>query len=354
MAINNNKYLIRFFQVGKGKDGGDAILIRLFSDQDVERLFLIDGGYQETGEALISYIKKECSTRTISIMFNTHPDKDHISGLITVMKSEDIKVDNIVLNRPWKDAKFTKEMFKDDRITDKSLINRLKVAFNYAEDLEELATKKGITIKRCFSDDNNKLGILNILGPSKDLYKKGLLASKKTPESYIEDGLENYKPTVYSEEDYKKGETIEWYDEEETSAVNQTSLIIALHLGKTKVLFTGDAGKTALREAMTYYKSIGGNPKDFTIVQLPHHGSRKNIDPEIIGEFDNPDYIISCPPNGEEEGHPSRRLINKLLELNSDASIYVTKTKNFIFRKNVEAKCRIQQPAQSTPKMDGK
>ena len=34
MAINNNKYLIRFFQVGEGKDGGDAILIRLFSDQE--------------------------------------------------------------------------------------------------------------------------------------------------------------------------------------------------------------------------------------------------------------------------------------------------------------------------------
>ena len=205
-----------------------------------------------------------------------------------------------------------------------------------------------------FRGKGGKLGILNVLGPSEDLYKKGLLASDKTPESYIESGLGDYTPVKYTEVDYEEGKEIEWYDDEETAAVNQTSLIIALHLGDTKILFTGDAGKTAIKEALRFYKSIGGNPKNFTIVQLPHHGSRKNIDPEILGEFGNPDYIISCPPSGEAEGHPSRRLINKILELNPNASIYMTKSKNFIFKKNVEISCTVQYPAKSSPKMDGK
>ena len=91
------------------------------------------------------------------------------------------------------------------------------------------------------------------------------------------------------------------------------------------------------------------------IVQLPHHGSRKNIDPEIIKRFNNPEYIISCPPDGESEGHPSRRLINKILEIKPNARFFMTKKSNFVFKENVEVKnLTTQSPATSSSRMDGK
>ena len=353
--MKTNKYLIRFFQVGSCSKGGDAILIRLFDEYDHEHLVLIDGGYKETGDRIVDYIKIECSTLHIDVVFNTHPDKDHISGLVTVLQNEDITVGSLVLNRPWKDAKFTKEMFEDKRITDNSLIKRLKDAFGYAEDLEEIAKSKQIKIYRGVEGVNCYNGIITVLGPSEILYKRGLLGSDKTPEAYIESGLGDYTPTEYKEEDYVKGRTIEWYNDEQTSAVNQTSLVLALSLGKQKVLFTGDAGKEALNNALDFYKRNGGKVEDFTIVQLPHHGSRKNIDPSIINKFGNPSFIISCPPDGESEGHPSRRLINKILEIKPKAKIFVTKECNFIFKENVEVKnLKIQNPAAVNPKMDGR
>ena len=57
--MKTDKYLIRFFQVGNGSKGGDAILIRLFDDNDGEHLALIDGGYKETGDRIVNYIKTE-------------------------------------------------------------------------------------------------------------------------------------------------------------------------------------------------------------------------------------------------------------------------------------------------------
>lgn len=353
--MKTNKYLIRFFQVGSSSKGGDAILIRLFDEYDNEHLVLIDGGYKETGDRIVDYIKNECSTKHIDVVFNTHPDKDHISGLVTVLQNDDITVGSLVFNRPWKDAKFTKEMFEDKRITDKSLIKRLKDSFGYAEDLEEVAKSKEIKIYKGVEGVSCFNGILTVLGPSETLYKRGLIGSDKTPESYIESGLGDYTPTKYPEEDYEKGKIIEWYNDEQTSAVNQTSLVLAFSLGNKKVLFTGDAGKEALNNALDFYERNGGKAEDFTIVQLPHHGSRKNIDPEIIGRFRNPTFIISCPPDGESEGHPSRRLINKILEIKPQASIYTTKNVNFNFYENVTVKnCKIQNPAITTDSMDGK
>ena len=206
MALNENKYMIRFSKVGNGSKGGDAILIRLFDEKDNETLLLIDGGYQETGSAIIDFIKKNCTTTTIKVIFNTHPDRDHIYGLKTILENGEITIENLILNRPWRDAKFTKEMFDDDRITENSLIKRLKDAFCIAEEVEIIAKKKGVKVYSQFRDESGQLGILNVLGPSETLYKKGLLASDKTPESYIESGLTDYTPVNYTEEDYKEGD----------------------------------------------------------------------------------------------------------------------------------------------------
>lgn len=353
--MKTNKYLIRFFQVGTGSKGGDAILIRLFDENDKEHLVLIDGGYKDTGDRIIKYIKSDCSTLHIDAVFNTHPDRDHISGLVNVLSDDDITVGFIVMNRPWKDAKFTKEMFNDKRITDNSLIKRLKDAFTIADEIVSIAKEREIDIYSGFAGDNWNDNVITVLGPSESLYKKGLLSSDKTPESYIEDGFDDYVPTTYTEENYVKDKPIEWYDDENTAAVNQTSLVLALHIGNYKMLLTGDAGKEALRAALDYYDANIGSSKDFNVVQLPHHGSRKNIDPTILGRFGTPEYIISCPPDGESEGHPSRRLMNKILELKPQAKIYVTKKVNFIFHKNVPvSNCTTQKPATTASKIDGR
>lgn len=354
LKMKTNKYLIRFFQVGSGTKGGDAILIRLFDDNDGEHIVLIDGGYKETGDGIVKYIKQQCTTRHIDAVFNTHPDRDHISGLVTVLEDDDITVGFIVMNRPWRDSHFTKEMFNDQRITDNSLIKRLKDAFSLADEVEEIAESKGVEIYGGSAGDNWN-NVITVLGPSETLYKRGLLDCDKTPESYIESRLGNYVPTQYTEEDYEVGRNIEWFDDEKTTAVNQTSLVLALSIGDYKVLLTGDAGKEALNAALDYYESTGGSAKDFDVVQLPHHGSRKNIDPNIISRFGNPVYVISCPPEGEQEGHPSRRLVNKILEMNSKARIYVTKTRNFNFYQNITIpNCTVQDPATISSKMDGK
>lgn len=360
--MKTDKYHIRFFTVGKASKGGDAIVIEVFDEEDNPHIAIIDGGYAENGQKIVDYLVEKYSnggkdTVKVDFVFNTHPDQDHISGLKTVLESEKLTVDVFVYNRPWKDAGLEKEWFADKRITPNSLVNRIKDSFGVADDLEAIAKTKHIKVCSCNTGDNGWNGTLIALGPSDNLYKENLLISDKTPDSFLSKYNKGYQPSNLSEEDYdpKEGETIKWIDGEETSEINQTSIILALILGNLKFLFTGDAGKAALNEALDYWESQGHRASDFSVVQLPHHGSRKNIDPSILSRLNASEYIISCPPDGIKEGHPSRRLINKILELNSGVKIYTTADcSSFNFHKGVPVHYNTQEPKTIYPKMDGK
>lgn len=73
-----------------------------------------------------------------------------------------------------------------------------------------------------------------------------------------------------------------------------------------------------------YETSCGGTAKDFMHLQVPHHGSRKNLNPQLLQRIGASEYYVSCPPDGFSEGHPSKRLINKIHQIYPYANIYYT------------------------------
>lgn len=357
MKLNQNKYCIRFFHVGNDTKGGDAILIELFDEIDNPFVILIDGGYKETGEKICQYIKDEYDNPIIHLMVNTHPDIDHTSGLKVILENDEIEVKQIVMNRPWKDAGLKPEHFKDGRITKNSLAERLRDEFAMADDIEDVAKEKKIPLDGAFQGYNLVPDVLTVLAPTKNSYRNFLLASGKSPDAYVDElNKKSYKKVELEEETYNGNGIIKWFDEEETSEVNQTSLVLSLKIGKEHFLLTGDAGKATLTNALDFYENLHGSysSRDFTVVQLPHHGSRKNINPDILNKLSPKSYIISCPPDGLKDGHPSKRLINKILELKQDSKIFITGKKNFVFHKGIDIDATPQTPQSLFPKMDGK
>lgn len=330
-----SKYEIRFFSVGETKKGGDAIFIRLYDENDNVVVILIDGGYQATGQKIIDYMRS-LDLDTINLMVNTHPDLDHISGLITIMDSSEIKVEKLLYNRPWRDHNITADLFADGRITDKSLNKRLTESFKKAYELEQSAKRKQkVSGKMCEIIHpvvgNNYFDCFYILGPTAEHYRAHLLASDKTPTNYSNKDNEPYHPKRLIWHKFL-GSFIPWIKGEKTSDINETSVISFLQLPDSNFLFTGDIGKKGLSEAVEYL--YGTRPlMNYKVshLQLPHHGSRKNISPKLIEQIGCDNYMISCPSEGESEGHPSARLVNKILEIFPKARIHRTAGTNFIY-----------------------
>lgn len=78
----------------------------------------------------------------------------------------------------------------------------------------------------------------------------------------------------------------EWFTDEgidnddTTSAQNNSSVILKLEIDGRTLVFTGDAGITALDQASQYI-----NKESLRFIQVPHHGSRRNVGPDVLDKL---------------------------------------------------------------------
>jgi len=76
-------YEVDFLPVGEDKSG-DAITLRfgnLHADPPQQFVMVIDGGYAETGETVVEYVRTHYKTNRIDLVVSTHPDQDHVGGV---------------------------------------------------------------------------------------------------------------------------------------------------------------------------------------------------------------------------------------------------------------------------------
>lgn len=78
----NKEMKVHYIDVGQG----DSILIETPND----KVILIDGGPPKAGDKIVTYLQEQ-NVREIDLLIATHPDFDHIGGLIKVMQSFPIK-----------------------------------------------------------------------------------------------------------------------------------------------------------------------------------------------------------------------------------------------------------------------
>ena len=158
--------------------------------------------------------------RHIDLVILSHPDLDHVSGLVEMAKDEDVEIRHILMHRPWEEL--SPLWFKDGRITKNSLKERLGEAFEKAKEFDVLTkniTKSDPEVGSYFFNDAS----ITILGPTPDFYKICIANCEKTPQQrdnvvsqpHVQGGK-----GLYGCEPYIKGR-IRWYNDENTSPINE-------------------------------------------------------------------------------------------------------------------------------------
>ncbi|MFA6408531.1 MAG: MBL fold metallo-hydrolase [Candidatus Paceibacterota bacterium] len=332
-------YQIDYIPVGDGERSGDAIALRfgnLQGPRSEQSIMVIDGGFKDSGELLVQHVKSHYGTDEVNLVVSTHPDADHASGLNVVL--ENLKVGQLAMHRPWEHAADIKHLFQDGRITASGLEDRLEKSLQHASDLEAIATKKGIPIVEPFQGITGFGGTLRILGPSQEYYETLLAGFRSTPVPVAGLGIlapfQRAVETVVRKIEDSMGIDILNDDEDTTSAENNTSVIMLLEVDGHKLLFTGDAGKTALLNAITYAEGLGIALTGMSFLDVPHHGSKRNINSKILKRMSAGTAFISA--SAESEKHPAKKVTNALKKHGMD--VYVNRDKALLHHYNAPSR----------------
>jgi len=331
-------YEVDFLAVGDGEKSGDAIAIRygnLFGTRKEQTVVVIDGGDRPAGDALVQHIVRHFGTDQVDIAILSHPDSDHASGLRTVV--EKLRVDHLLMHRPWKHGTRIKELLDDRRVTVSGIKAKLEDGLEAAAELEDIAQRRQVKLHEPFQGFTFQYGspiaaTFHFLGPSKDYYESLLPKFRCTPgpaRNILAAMLSGVKEAA-AEWVFEAMNVETLTDEGDTSAENDSSAILHLDIDGSGLLFTGDAGVLGMAGAIVYAREKNINLRNLSMFQVPHHGSKRNIGPTILNCIGAERAIISAAAKSSK--HPSKRVTNALIR--REIQPFSTKGKGWRHHKN--------------------
>lgn len=313
---------IDFLAVGDGETSGDAIAARwgnLHGPRAEQTVIVVDGGFSDDGEALVSHIRQHYGTDAVDIVISTHPDRDHANGLRVVL--ENARVGELWMHLPWNhsnEIRTAKAMgFRSPQILDKFEKNMAAAA-----DTEEIARALGIPIIEPFAGQQSADGVITVLSPSQAYYEQLLAEIAYSERSALSALLTRAGSQIAAaaqrlvSEDLI-GETLtDWGD---TSPQNNTSVIALIHVDGHSALLTADAGMPPLGMAADILERAGLAPGRLGFVQVPHHGSRRNVGPTVLtrllgekGQTESKGVgFVSAARDSDK--HPAKKVTNAFL-----------------------------------------
>lgn len=316
---------IDYIPVEAGEKSGDAIALRygnLTGPRSEYKIVIIDGGFKESGQLLADHIQKYYNPENrIDLIISTHPDTDHASGLRVIFE-EFYQIEKILMHRPWDHAHRIKGLFDRSNVTVSGIEKSLEDSFRVAKDLEEMAIERGVEIQSPFSGHKELQGVLTIIGPDKNFYERLLPHLDGTPipaESLELLGMERDsgggEPTYVR--DYNDTSIDHLQRNADTTAVcNNTSVISLFELDGYRILFTGDAGLRGMERALQFAGENGIELSGIEFFDVPHHGSKRNLNTKIIKKLKPKISYISA--SRESKDHPAGVIKNALIKHGSE------------------------------------
>jgi beta-lactamase superfamily II metal-dependent hydrolase len=314
---------IDFLPVGGGTKSGDAICLR-YGDTYSQTIHVIDGGYTETGPKIVEHINNNYDQPShIDHVVLTHPDTDHVSGLFHVL--ENFSVGTLWMHRPWLYAAEIIHRFHGNWTVD-GLTAHLRSQFSTLVELEDLARSNNVPISAPFQGAT--IGAFTVLAPERSRYLEIIVALPNTPaevksrkSSFLTAAAMIVEKARVALMNYVSES---WFDETlseypgATSPSNESSVVQGTILNGKKILLTGDVGPSGLREAFEYAKQYNFSQPD--LVQVPHHGSRRNVTPSVLnswlGDIVSEGHFRGCAVCSAAENdldHPRAKVENAFL-----------------------------------------
>ncbi len=292
----------------------DSIIVWL-KDNNNHFVILIDGGNKGDGEKVIihldKYILKGAGKTAPDLIICTHHDKDHIGGLITVVEHYGNNIGQVWINNPAELLSSQAYQTLKESFRQKSERKQYQVVLESLTNLDDFISivgKNGIPRDHALYGQGLFDGVIRVLGPSDSFYKS-LLPGMENLDRYVSSEADYAYNSIFGtaliNENLETNSPCPIVDEENsTSATNNSSVILEIVAKNNRYLFTGDAGVQAFEDVETRV-----NLEGIYWLDVPHHGSRRNLSSRLIDTM-SPKVCFISAKGGHK--HPRRALVNCL------------------------------------------
>jgi hypothetical protein len=322
---------------------GDSLLLHYGKGSD-PRLILIDGGpptvwedtLQPRLDALRSALSDEESPLTIDLLMISHIDDDHIGGVLGMTRElrkatdsgEELRYDVLGL---WHNAF---EDLVDDDAAPAAMASALPPAASASSttiaaalpmrEEDAVAVVASVDQGRRLRDD------ARVLNWDSNPGFKGLVrTTSKKPKAIDQGGGLTFDVIGPSQArlDALQEEWLKIVEKKskakpadfnamvaafvDKSVFNLSSIVVVARAAKKSILLTGDARGDDLLASLKSSGMMKNGKVHFDVFKVPHHGSVRNVAPELFEAVTADDYVISA--NGKH-GNPDVPMLEMLVE----------------------------------------
>lgn len=280
----------------------DSILVTRWVPGRRPMRVLIDGGTAESAETVLSFLANQ-AIGTIDHLVCTHPHDDHALGLVTIASQSWLGIGCAWMHRPQSHLDLGRLLSIRSLSSQNRIAREIQKSLETVDELTGVLARRGVPMFEPFA--GTQIGFLTVVGPSVEYYRQlvGEFADVNTRAAFervVEQTRQNETLLELLQIGSSDGSLLE---NPQTSAENQSSAILATVVGDRKYLFTADAGAEALARALQAYPQLAG----LHWMQIPHHGSRRNITAGLIDHLRPNVAFVSACGNAK---HPRRAVVN--------------------------------------------
>jgi beta-lactamase superfamily II metal-dependent hydrolase len=285
----------------------DSILVTNWFNSNPTRI-LIDGGNSSHSQQVLDFLRIRGASYLDHIVCS-HPHDDHAKGLIGIVSSRQIHFGEVWFHRPQTHTNFQTLQSALTNTTATKVQRILKESLITQRDLELAVWNRNKIPQEPFT--GKTIGFLTVCSPTISFYEQQLAQFADLGKlNELEEALSSYESRIANEEILQAGTYLPvdgiGLGEAPTEPENETSTILFFSYGVHNCLLTADAGVQALTQAKNscYLANLDW-------MQIPHHGSRRNINEELINHFKPTSAFVSAAGNRK---HPRRKLVNAFKE----------------------------------------
>ncbi|TVU73111.1 MBL fold metallo-hydrolase [Vibrio tasmaniensis] len=311
---------------------GDSLILK-----SGETIVLVDGG---TANSYALWRDNAISFRRFDCVIATHIDNDHVNGLMKLLLDLDktkIQIDECLYNGAsqilgFEDVNFTEEHEDDfNQLTSnlEVLDGESEIAASEGTSLSYLISKLGIKTNSSALHTSNcpnfNIGSLNFstISPNIDtinnlknqwlevLRDDGIChkvigrSHKNAFEAYVKSlSAEFIEEEISSEKTTVEG-LADFNYKRDTSLANQSSLAFLVTDENSSLLLLGDCHAESV---LSWLDDNDKNELQVDAIKLSHHGSKCNINKELVERVKTETYVIST--NGNKHSHPDLEVLS--------------------------------------------